>query len=277
MSARVRHFSSALLHALKEERHFALSARQRARDLANTPVFASAKRERKKSRGAVCGAEESDRAASPAPTPDEVRSGAVLLRSGGPEPQATGAVPQPTDSPCGGSYHVAGVRRKNSAVAIVKTFQHSNATSPIWPGTTFTSSCAHGYPRTHVVPIGGLPFVLWGIFFRTVAGLHTTWLVNSVSHIWGSRRFETRNTSTNNWWVALLSFGDGWHNNHPRTRSRPDTGRSGMRSTSTGTPFGFSSSSDLRPISIKLSYQLVCTPTKVKLHPGGSREHLGEC
>jgi fatty-acid desaturase len=118
------------------------------------------------------------------------------------------------------------VRRKNSAVAIVKTFQHSNATSPIWPGTTFTSSCAHGYPRTHVVPIGGLPFVLWGIFFRTVAGLHTTWLVNSVSHIWGSRRFETRNTSTNNWWVALLSFGDGWHNNH---HANPVSARHGLK------------------------------------------------
>jgi fatty-acid desaturase len=62
--------------------------------------------------------------------------------------------------------------------------------------------------------IGGLPLLLWGTFLRTVAGLHTTWLVNSVSHIWGSRRFETRDASTNNWWVALLSFGDGWHNNH---------------------------------------------------------------
>ena len=73
--------------------------------------------------------------------------------------------------------------------------------------------------------IGGLPFVLWGIFFRTVAGLHTTWLVNSVSHIWGSRRFETRDTSTNNWWVALLSFGDGWHNNH---HANPVSARHGL-------------------------------------------------
>jgi sn-1 stearoyl-lipid 9-desaturase len=62
--------------------------------------------------------------------------------------------------------------------------------------------------------IGGWPFLLWGIFLRTVVGLHATWLVNSISHIWGSRRFETRDTSTNCWWVAILTFGDGWHNNH---------------------------------------------------------------
>jgi fatty-acid desaturase len=62
--------------------------------------------------------------------------------------------------------------------------------------------------------IGGFRLVLWGTFFRTVVGLHATWIVNSVAHIWGTRRFKTRDTSTNNWWVALISFGDGWHNNH---------------------------------------------------------------
>jgi stearoyl-CoA desaturase (delta-9 desaturase) len=72
---------------------------------------------------------------------------------------------------------------------------------------------------------GGLPFLLWGIFLRTVVGQHATWLVNSVTHIWGSRRFETRDTSTNNWWVALLSFGDGWHNNH---HAHPVSARHGL-------------------------------------------------
>jgi stearoyl-CoA desaturase (delta-9 desaturase) len=61
---------------------------------------------------------------------------------------------------------------------------------------------------------GGIPYALWGIFFRTTVGLHATWLVNSATHKWGSRRFETRDDSTNNWWVALLTFGEGWHNNH---------------------------------------------------------------
>src|SRR3981189_2870949 len=62
--------------------------------------------------------------------------------------------------------------------------------------------------------IGVLPFLLWGIFLRTVMGLHATWLVNSATHIWGSRRFATRDDSRNNWWVAMIPFGEGWHNNH---------------------------------------------------------------
>jgi fatty-acid desaturase len=72
---------------------------------------------------------------------------------------------------------------------------------------------------------GGIPYVLWGIFFRTTAGLHATWLVNSATHKWGSRRFETRDDSTNNWWVALLTFGEGWHNNH---HAHPTSARHGL-------------------------------------------------
>jgi fatty-acid desaturase len=62
--------------------------------------------------------------------------------------------------------------------------------------------------------IGGLPMVLWGSCLRVVVGLHSTWLVNSATHLWGRRRFATRDDSRNNWWVALLTFGEGWHNNH---------------------------------------------------------------
>lgn len=74
--------------------------------------------------------------------------------------------------------------------------------------------------------IGGLPFLLWGVFLRTVVGLHATWLVNSATHIWGSRRFETRDLSTNSWWVALLTFGEGWHNNH---HAFPVSARHGLK------------------------------------------------
>lgn len=56
--------------------------------------------------------------------------------------------------------------------------------------------------------------LLWGAFMRVTLGLHSTWLVNSATHMWGSRRFETRDGSRNNWWVALVSGGEGWHNNH---------------------------------------------------------------
>ena len=74
--------------------------------------------------------------------------------------------------------------------------------------------------------IGGLPFLLWGIFLRTVVGLHATWLVNSATHIWGSRRFATRDLSTNSWWVAMLTFGEGWHNNH---HAYPASARHGLK------------------------------------------------
>ena len=73
--------------------------------------------------------------------------------------------------------------------------------------------------------IGGLPMFLWGICLRTVIGLHATWLVNSATHMWGSRRFATRDDSRNSWWVALITFGEGWHNNH---HAHPTSARHGL-------------------------------------------------
>ena len=62
--------------------------------------------------------------------------------------------------------------------------------------------------------LGGLPWLVWGLFFRTAFVYHVTWLVNSAAHLWGYQSFDTNEGSTNNWWVALLSYGEGWHNNH---------------------------------------------------------------
>jgi stearoyl-CoA desaturase (delta-9 desaturase) len=62
--------------------------------------------------------------------------------------------------------------------------------------------------------IGGIPGVLWGVALPVVVGWHQTWLVNSATHIWGKRRFNTRDDSRNLWWVALITWGEGWHNNH---------------------------------------------------------------
>ena len=73
--------------------------------------------------------------------------------------------------------------------------------------------------------IGGLPMVLWGIFLRTTFGWHSTWLVNSATHLWGKRRFETRDDSRNNGFVAALTFGEGWHNNH---HAYPRSARHGL-------------------------------------------------
>ena len=87
----------------------------------------------------------------------------------------------------------------------------------------------HWVPTVALAPllaaIGGLPLLLWGICFRVVFGLHATWLVNSATHMWGSRRFATHDDSRNNWWVALLTFGEGWHNNH---HAYPTSARHGL-------------------------------------------------
>jgi stearoyl-CoA desaturase (delta-9 desaturase) len=72
---------------------------------------------------------------------------------------------------------------------------------------------------------GGLPMFLWAICLRVALGLHFTWLVNSATHMWGSRRFATRDDSRNNWWVALITFGEGWHNNH---HAHPTSARHGL-------------------------------------------------
>jgi len=78
--------------------------------------------------------------------------------------------------------------------------------------------------RWHVVPpillalacfgIGGLSGVIWGFSISTTVLWHTTYSVNSLAHCWGSRRYETPDTSRNNLWIALATFGEGWHNNH---------------------------------------------------------------
>ena len=61
---------------------------------------------------------------------------------------------------------------------------------------------------------GGWPCVIWGVFVRLVLMYHSTWLVNSASHMFGYRSYKTNDLSRNNWWVAILSWGEGWHNNH---------------------------------------------------------------
>jgi len=61
---------------------------------------------------------------------------------------------------------------------------------------------------------GGWSVFFWGMFLRTTFGLHATWLVNSATHLWGTKRYQTEDDSTNNGLIALLTFGEGWHNNH---------------------------------------------------------------
>jgi sn-1 stearoyl-lipid 9-desaturase len=63
--------------------------------------------------------------------------------------------------------------------------------------------------------IGGPSWLIWGVFVRLVLVYHCTWFVNSATHKFGYRTFENSgDKSTNCWWVALVTYGEGWHNNH---------------------------------------------------------------
>jgi stearoyl-CoA desaturase (delta-9 desaturase) len=76
-----------------------------------------------------------------------------------------------------------------------------------------------------LLAIGGWGLVNWAIFLRVVVGLHATWLINSATHMWGSRRFATKDDSRNTWWAAWITFGEGWHNNH---HAHPTSARHGL-------------------------------------------------
>lgn len=73
---------------------------------------------------------------------------------------------------------------------------------------------------------GGWSFLVWGVFVRLIMVYHSTWLVNSATHKFGYRNFESKDGSTNCWWVALLAYGEGWHNNH---HAYPYSARHGLK------------------------------------------------
>ncbi|MBD2104157.1 acyl-CoA desaturase [Leptolyngbya sp. FACHB-261] len=74
--------------------------------------------------------------------------------------------------------------------------------------------------------LGGWPFVVWGVFVRLVLVFHCTWFVNSATHLFGYQSHQSGDHSTNCWWVALLTYGEGWHNNH---HAFPQSARHGLQ------------------------------------------------
>ncbi len=62
--------------------------------------------------------------------------------------------------------------------------------------------------------LGGWSFVVYGMCVRAVLLWHSTWFINSVTHMWGYRTFQINDNSRNLWWAAILTYGEGWHNNH---------------------------------------------------------------
>ncbi len=75
-------------------------------------------------------------------------------------------------------------------------------------------------------PYGALSMLLWGFCLRLVVAYHSTWFVNSATHLWGYRNYHTRDESRNLWWVAVLAYGEGWHNNH---HAHPAVARAGHK------------------------------------------------
>jgi stearoyl-CoA desaturase (delta-9 desaturase) len=75
--------------------------------------------------------------------------------------------------------------------------------------------------------IGGISFVVWGIFVRLVFVYHSTWFVNSAAHYFGYVNFPIKDDlSTNCWWVGIIAYGEGWHNNH---HAYPKSAKHGLR------------------------------------------------
>lgn len=71
-----------------------------------------------------------------------------------------------------------------------------------------------GYLTSSQPFYGGMSMLLWGMCVRMVFAYHSTWFVNSATHMWGYRTYETTDRSRNLWWVAVAAYGEGWHNNH---------------------------------------------------------------
>lgn len=74
--------------------------------------------------------------------------------------------------------------------------------------------------------LGGWSFVIYGMLLRSVVLWHSTWLINSATHLQGYRNFSVDDGSRNLWWAALLTYGEGWHNNH---HAYPNVAKAGLR------------------------------------------------
>lgn len=72
--------------------------------------------------------------------------------------------------------------------------------------------------------IGGWPMLLWGYFVSQVLLWHGTFTINSLTHVWGKPRFKSGDDSKNHWFLAIVTMGEGWHNNHHHYQSTANQG-----------------------------------------------------
>ncbi len=103
-------------------------------------------------------------------------------------------------------------RRYIPELAANKMLQFFERTYPLWLWGSGMALLGFGYLLSGWT--GAIAMVVWGMCVRTTIAYHSTWFVNSATHLWGYRNYKTRDESRNLWWVAILSYGEGWHNNH---------------------------------------------------------------
>jgi stearoyl-CoA desaturase (delta-9 desaturase) len=89
------------------------------------------------------------------------------------------------------------------------------------PGINFLPSALLGLA---FLLIGGLPGLIWGYMVSTVLLWHGSFAINSLTHLFGSRRYETKDNSRNHWLLAIITTGEGWHNNHHHYPSAANQG-----------------------------------------------------
>jgi stearoyl-CoA desaturase (delta-9 desaturase) len=95
----------------------------------------------------------------------------------------------------------------------------------LWVGLTFALPFAVGYLAGGFRLAAGFQALVWAGLIRVFAYQHATFAVNSICHLYGRRAYRSRDESRNNWLVAALTFGEGWHNNH---HAFPGSARHGL-------------------------------------------------
>ena len=152
-----------------------------------------------------------------------------------------------------------GVRARSQARARPAEFPRAALRS-----TASTSSCRCCWPWAcstwarvwrpgrRSLGTNGWQMLVWGFFVSTVLCSHGTYTINSLSHVFGKQRYKTGDSSRNNWFLALITLGEGWHNNHHHYPSRPPArastgGRSTSPTTCSSACPGWASSGTSRP------------------------------
>ncbi|HZY97711.1 MAG TPA: fatty acid desaturase [Candidatus Cybelea sp.] len=128
-----------------------------------------------------------------------------------------------------GWAHVNWLYKRNDALPTKRDLQHFAPdlyASRFYRALPYVQWPLHFALAALLFAVGGWSWLIWGMFVRLTVSYHATWLVNSAAHSIGYRSYRTQDLSTNCWWVALISWGEGWHNNH---HAFPYSARHGLR------------------------------------------------